>query len=330
MTFIFDSCSLTEPWVESGFAHVPIVAMIKGEPYPLSFEPPSLGITEFLNKSRHDEMGVGTAAPPIQAFKRLFEAAVAIGKPVICLTVGALISRTNTNAHQAISELPEEQRSLITVIDHGYMACCGATLGAALVERAAAGDDREQLVAHADKVLSGVFNCNFLNATSVRRLAKHGRVPKELGEKLVGVPDAGFCLPLGSCGGRDAAPADPMGRLGTLKSPVLAATRAATGGAVMGAGADVTAIREYLSVLRDSLKPGQKLRNFHVGVVSSCVHSTNEVIDLVQEHVGGRLVGAVEVLQPILAYAVVAAWGSVFMTYWVDDEDVHVEDAGAQ
>ena len=316
--------------METGVAQAPIVGMIKGEPHPLCFDPPCLSMTEFLNKSRHEEMPVGSAAPPAEAFKRLFEAAIPLGKPIICVVLSALLSRTYANAMQAVSELPEEHRSMVTVIDHGYMACCGATLGAALVERAAAGDDREQLVAHADKVLSGVFNCNFLNATSVRRLAKHGRVPKELGEKLVGVPDAGFCLPLGSCGGRDAAPADPMGRLGTLKSPVLAATRAATGGAVMGAGADVTAIREYLSVLRDSLKPGQKLRNFHVGVVSSCVHSTNEVIDLVQEHVGGRLVGAVEVLQPILAYAVVAAWGSVFMTYWVDDEDVHVEDAGAQ
>ena len=320
VTFIFDSTAITEPWAETGVAHVPIVGMIKGEPYPFCFDPPSLSMTEFLNKSRHEEMPVGSAALPAEAFRRLFEAAIPLGKPIICVVLSALLSRTYANAMQAVSELPEEHRSMVTVIDHGYMACCGATLGAALVERAAAGDDNDQLVAFSEKVLGNVFNCCFLNATSVRRLAKHGRVPAELGEKLKGVPDAGFCLPLGKCGGRDQAPADMPGRAGTLKAPALLESRKASNGAVMGAGADKIALVEYLEILRDNLKPSQVLRNFHVATVSSNVHATNDAKATVEEILGAKIIGDVEILQPILAYAIIAAWGSVFITYWVDEQ----------
>lgn len=44
---------LTEPWVETAFAHVPIICTIKGEPYPCNFEPNGLGVIEYLNKTRH-------------------------------------------------------------------------------------------------------------------------------------------------------------------------------------------------------------------------------------------------------------------------------------
>jgi fatty acid-binding protein DegV len=97
VTFVLDSTCCTEPWAETAFAHVPIVATIKAEPFPCSFDPPGLGVGEFLNKSRHEEMKVGTAAPPVEAFKRCFESAVKIGKPVICLVLSGLLSKTHAN-----------------------------------------------------------------------------------------------------------------------------------------------------------------------------------------------------------------------------------------
>jgi hypothetical protein len=176
------------------------------------------------------------------------------------------------------------------------------------------------LLAVKDKVLNSVYNVNFLNATSIRRAAAHGRVPKELGEKLKGVPDAMFCMPLGLIGGRDACPTTGPGRAVTLKAPALGVTRAASNGAVMGPNADVTAMTEVFTILKESLKPNQKLRNVLVGNVSSRIDLSNKAIKLLKETVGeDKIIGEVGILDPVLAFAIVAAWGSVFVAYWVDE-----------
>jgi fatty acid-binding protein DegV len=107
VTIIADSTCLTEPWVETGFAHVPIIATVKGEPYPNSFEPPGLSVNEFLNKSRHSEVKVGTAAPAIELYKRLYTSAAAIGKPILSLAPGELISRTVVNARTAADDMDQ-------------------------------------------------------------------------------------------------------------------------------------------------------------------------------------------------------------------------------
>jgi hypothetical protein len=124
---------------------------------------------------------------------------------------------------------------------------------------------------------------------------------------------------LRSAGGRDECPEDGPNRAKTLKTPALLATHADEGGAVMGPNADMRAIRECLEILRDSLKSDSVVRNMHVGNVSSRMDRNNKVIDLIKEVLGDKIQGEVEFLQPCLAYGIVAAWGSIFITYWVDD-----------
>jgi hypothetical protein len=80
------------------------------------------------------------------------------------------------------------------------MLCCGAVITAAVLEAAAKGAKIEELEGLAARVQNRVYNVNCMNSTSIRRAAAHGRVPKELGEKLKGVPDDEFCLPLGLIG----------------------------------------------------------------------------------------------------------------------------------
>jgi dihydroxyacetone kinase-like predicted kinase len=92
VTFIGDSTALTEPWAESGMAHVPIISTIKGEPYANSFDPPGLNVVDFLNKSRHEEMKVGTAAPGAELWRRLFDAAIPIGKPIFAMAVSGWVT----------------------------------------------------------------------------------------------------------------------------------------------------------------------------------------------------------------------------------------------
>jgi fatty acid-binding protein DegV len=62
-------------------------------------------VNEFLNKSRHTEVKVGTAAPAIELYKRLYQSAAAIGKPILSLAPGELISRTVMNARSAVEGL---------------------------------------------------------------------------------------------------------------------------------------------------------------------------------------------------------------------------------
>merc|ERR1712086_965481 len=94
--------------------------------------------------------------------------------------------------------------------------------------------DIEEITALAEKIRANVYNVVFHNATSVRRVAAHGRLGekgKEMAKKLVGVPDSSFCMALGTVGGRDTCPTDNKGRAGTLASPIFKAKYPDTGGA---------------------------------------------------------------------------------------------------
>lgn len=88
----------------------------------------------------HDRVrcGVHTTA----RFTKLFETALekCPGKPILCMTCGAFISRTNANALAARALLSEEQQKLVHVWDGGYMRAPGAQPA----HTPAAGGDGEQ------------------------------------------------------------------------------------------------------------------------------------------------------------------------------------------
>jgi hypothetical protein len=323
VSFVFDSSCLTEEWSETGFVIAPILGMIKGEPFPMTFDPPGFGNTEFMNKSRHEEMKVGTAAPPVEVFRQLFEAAIPLGKPIICVALSSLLSRTHQNAVDAVELLPEQHRSMITIIDHGYMTGSGMAMGSALLKAAARGASKEDLLKLADDVANNVFQVSFLNTTSFCRLAAHGRMgdaAKAMAASLTakGTKDDELCMPIGTPpGNRDPYPATPADKAGCMKNPVLLPTHTETKGMLLGPGSDMKAFDEYLSIVKTHMKPGEKLCDVHVGNVSSRMDVTNSLIVKVKDVLGEFIEGDVEVLQPFLASCIIAAWGSFSICFWI-------------
>ena len=83
-----------------------------------------------------------------------------------------------------------------------------------------------------------------------------------------------------------------------LKAPALLGTHRETNGAIMGPDADTRAMQEYLKLLRDSLGPGDKVMNLHVGSISSRVDLTNKAIGMARSILGNKVEGDIEVSQP--------------------------------
>lgn len=170
VTIVVDSTSQIGSWASNAYAHVPVVCTIRGEPYSCSIDPPTVNVVEFLNKTRHEDIPIGTyvrvelccgspnlwcpplapvlsayspltmcrptvggdcrAAPPVLAFKKVFEAALAIpDKPVLCVTLNKHMSATHGNALKAKAELSEADQKRVVVLDHGEQPfsgpCCG-------------------------------------------------------------------------------------------------------------------------------------------------------------------------------------------------------------
>jgi hypothetical protein len=192
-------------------------------------------------------------------------------------------------------------------------------MATAMVQEAAAGGDYDSVFAKGEEVLAAAFYCSFLNATSVRRMSAHGRIPASIGEQLAGVPDDAFCLTLGTIGGVHPCPTDAPGRAGTLKNPALVGNPVCNEhpmGAVVGANADTKAERAVLEAALGKLEEGCCFANVHVSNVGR-QDRANEFKAMVEEVWSGKVEGEVELGQNILCHGIVAAWGSSFLSYWI-------------
>lgn len=63
------------------------------------------------------------AAPPVLAFRKVFEKALEIpDKPVFCMTLNKHMSVTHNNALEARAQLSEADQKRIHIVDHGTSA----------------------------------------------------------------------------------------------------------------------------------------------------------------------------------------------------------------
>ena len=130
-----------------------------------------------------------------------------------------------------------------------------------------------------------------------------------MGEKLKGVPDNAFCVAKGTHPKFGWSPTDVVSMAKSLSG--------AQGDPVMGAGADVKCHRRVLEELKEALPAGARVRNMFVAALGR-VDKANALGDLAKEILGEALVEEPEFMQPFLAHGIVAAWGSYFLSYWIE------------
>mmetsp|Transcript_28476 Transcript_28476/g.74836 ORF Transcript_28476/g.74836 Transcript_28476/m.74836 type:complete len:704 (-) Transcript_28476:85-2196(-) len=311
VTLVIDSTCQVGKWAANSYAHVPVVATIHGEPYSCSIDPPTVNVLEVLNRSRHVELKAGTAAPPIQAFKNAFDAALKIpDKDVICICLNKYMSKTHGNAVAARDQLSEDDKKRVHVLDHGYMLGPSVPIMASMLHAASKGCSTEQLLTLFEEIRARGYFAVFFNGDSMMRLVKHGRVPKELGDAVKADPSLVLTVgtsPAGREEGKVWPPMEYPACAGTLKNTLKPP--------VPG---HETAYRAAITALRDSLKPGEVVRDFTFAEFARSDRS-NKILEIAQEILGDRLVEPTHMWEPFLAIAAVAAWGGAFLTYWVDD-----------
>merc|ERR1712178_86579 len=94
------------------------------------------------------------------------------------------MSKTFGNAVDARNQLSEAEQERVHLFDLGYMVGPNAIMAGLAIKAGAAGFEAAEALELIKHVQQNAYYTTFMNTTSVMRLVKHGRVPKEIGDKI--------------------------------------------------------------------------------------------------------------------------------------------------